>query len=81
MQDFCSRTLKAVGAQVEHHPLVGDFETFPGILLDQDDGQSLVAQQLDGPEDLLDHLGSKPKGWLVQHDQLGFQDHAPGDGR
>src|SRR5579872_1216609 len=41
------------------------------ILLDQENGETLVLEPLDGLADLLDDHGSKPLGRLVQHQEAG----------
>ncbi len=59
-------------ARLQNMALPGELEGHPGVLFDQDDGNPLLAVDVDNDTPaLLDHDGRESKGGLIQEQQLG----------
>jgi hypothetical protein len=61
-----ARSAELDAAGLEDVGAVRHLERATGVLLDEQNGDALPVDLLDGPEDLVDHLGRETEGGLVQ---------------
>ena len=79
MQHLATRAGQPDPAVLQHHPVGGQPEPGPRVLLDQQDGLALLVHQPDRVEDRLQHQGRQAHGRLVQDDQARVEHQAPGE--
>ncbi len=70
---------KGAAAGVQDHGLVGHLQRKMPVLFDQDDGQSLVLQAMDGATDFGDDQRRQALRWLVEQQDAGIAHQRPAD--
>src|SRR5262249_26297233 len=72
-EDLLSRVFDAGLALLKNKSVIGDLQRLPGILLDQQDGDALVAQAFEDSEYLLHHQRRETDRRLIDEDEPGVE--------